>query len=229
MKRQISADNSPKKAVLRFIKYNKTIPDTTIDNETNQLVHSLIDKLEGDFISKSYILDIYPTFNNIVINYDNLLIDFEALRTEINKKILLYLENYKPDLQRNNIVEIPVKYGGEYGPDLIDMSKELKISEDKIIDIHTESLYRIFMIGFMPGFPYLGGLDEKISFPRLSTPRISVPEGSVGIAGMQTGIYPFASPGGWNIIGRTEKILFDPKENPPALLRSGSSLRFISI
>ena len=85
------------------------------------------------------------------------------------------------------------------------------------------------MIGFMPGFPYLGGLDEKISFPRLSTPRISVPEGSVGIAGMQTGIYPFASPGGWNIIGRTEKILFDPKENPPALLRSGSSLRFISI
>ena len=200
-----------------------------IDNETNQLVHSLIDKLEGDLISKNYILDIYPTFNNIVINYDNLLIDFEALHTEINKKILLYLEHYKPNLQRNNIVEIPVKYGGEYGPDLIDMSKELKISEDKIIDIHTESLYRIFMIGFMPGFPYLGGLDEKISFPRLSTPRISVPEGSVGIAGMQTGIYPFASPGGWNIIGRTEKILFDPKENPPSLLRSGSSLRFISI
>lgn len=198
-----------------------------IDIETNEVVHNLIDKLEKEIINQNYIEDIYPTFNNIVINYDNLLIDFETLKIDLSKKISNHLIKYKNNLYEEKIIEIPVKYGQEYGPDLKKMSEKLKISEEKIIEIHTQSLYRIFMIGFMPGFPYLGGLDKRISFPRLSTPRKIVPEGSVGIAGMQTGIYPFDSPGGWNIIGRTDKKLFDADNNPPALLSSGLNLKFI--
>ena len=198
-----------------------------IDTETNEVVHNLIDKLEKEIINQNYIEDIYPTFNNIVINYDNLLIDFETLKIDLSKKISNHLIKYQNNLYEEKIIEIPVKYGQEYGPDLKNMSEKLKISEEKIIEIHTQSLYRIFMIGFMPGFPYLGGLDKRISFPRLSTPRKIVPEGSVGIAGMQTGIYPFDSPGGWNIIGRTDKKLFDADNNPPALLSSGLNLKFI--
>ena len=198
-----------------------------IDTETNEVVHNLIDKLEKEIINQNYIEDIYPTFNNIVINYDNLLIDFETLKIDLSKKISNHLIKYQNNLYEEKIIEIPVKYGQEYGPDLKNMSEKLKISEEKIIEIHTQSLYRIFMIGFMPGFPYLGGLDKRISFPRLSTPRKIVPEGSVGIAGLQTGIYPFASPGGWNIIGRTDKKLFNADNNPPALLSSGLNLKFI--
>ena len=198
-----------------------------IDTETNEVVHNLIDKLEKEIINQNYIEDIYPTFNNIVINYDNLLIDFETLKIDLSKKISNHLIKYQNNLYEEKINEIPVKYGQEDGPDLKNMSEKLKISEEKIIEIHTQSLYRIFMIGFMPGFPYLGGLDKRISFPRLSTPRKIVPEGSVGIAGLQTGIYPFDSPGGWNIIGRTDKKLFNADNNPPALLSSGLNLKFI--
>jgi len=198
-----------------------------IDTETNEVVHNLIDKLEKEIINQNYIEDIYPTFNNIVINYDNLLIDFETLKIDLSKKISNHLIKYQNNLYEEKIIEIPVKYGQEDGPDLKNMSEKLKISEEKIIEIHTQSLYRIFMIGFMPGFPYLGGLDKRISFPRLSTPRKIVPEGSVGIAGLQTGIYPFDSPGGWNIIGRTDKKLFNADNNPPALLSSGLNLKFI--
>jgi len=198
-----------------------------IDIKTNEIVHNLIENLEKDIIYQDYIEDIYPTYNNIVIDYDNLLIDFETLKINISKNIVNYLKNYDNNLSEEKTIEIPVKYGGENGPDLKNMSDKLKISEEKIIEIHTESIYKIFMIGFMPGFPYLGGLDKRISFPRLSTPRTTVLQGSVGIAGMQTGIYPFASPGGWNIIGRTHKKLFNTENDPPALLSSFSILKFI--
>ena len=128
--------------------------------------------------------------------------------------------------KHHKIIEIPVQYGGDFGPDLKRMSKTLNISEEKIIQIHSSTKYRVHMIGFMPGFPYLGGLDSRISFPRLDEPRLAVPEGSVGIAGDQTGIYPFSSPGGWNIIGRTNLRLFDSKKNPPNLIISGSYIKF---
>ncbi|MBK89783.1 MAG: allophanate hydrolase [Chloroflexi bacterium] len=200
-----------------------------IDIKTNQMLHEIVHLLEIDLKFNDYIEDIYPTFNSIIIDYDNLLIDFENLKSLINKKLLSFIKKYKTDSDEKKIIEVPVKYGSENGPDLSMMSDKLKISEEKIIEIHTSSLYRIFMIGFMPGFPYLGGLSKKISFPRLSTPRISVPAGSVGIAGIQTGIYPFASPGGWNIIGKTEKKLFDINLNPPALLEAGTNLRFVKI
>lgn len=200
-----------------------------IDVYTNKLVQFVFSKTEKRLYKNLFIKDIYPTYKSLVINYDNLAIDYQALKKKIEPLIFEIIDNYDKNVSNDKVLEIPVKYGGEFGPDLKIMSKKLNISEESIINIHSSAIYRIYMIGFMPGFPYLGGLDERISFPRLSTPRIKVPAGSVGIAGKQTGIYPFESPGGWNIIGRTELSLFDVDANPPSLLSNISQLRFLKL
>ena len=200
-----------------------------IDVYTNKLVQFVFSKTEKRLYKNLFIKDIYPTYKSLVINYDNLAIDYQALKKKIEPLIFEIIDNYDKNVSNDKVLEIPVKYGGEFGPDLKIMSKKLNISEESIINIHSSTIYRIYMIGFMPGFPYLGGLDERISFPRLSTPRIKVPAGSVGIAGKQTGIYPFESPGGWNIIGRTELSLFDVDANPPSLLSNISQLRFLKL
>ena len=200
-----------------------------IDVYTNKLVQFVFSKTEKRLYKNLFIKDIYPTYNSLVINYDNLTIDYQALKKKIESLIFEIIDKYDKNVSNDKVLEIPVKYGGEFGPDLKIMSKKLNISEEIIINIHSSAIYRIYMIGFMPGFPYLGGLDERISFPRLSTPRIKVPAGSVGIAGKQTGIYPFESPGGWNIIGRTELSLFDVDANPPSLLSNISQLRFVKL
>ena len=200
-----------------------------IDVYTNKLVQFVFSKTEKRLYKNLFIKDIYPTYNSLVINYDNLTIDYQALKKKIESLLFEIIDNYDKNVSNDKVLEIPVKYGGEFGPDLKIMSKTLNISEGSIINIHSSAIYRIYMIGFMPGFPYLGGLDERISFPRLSTPRIKVPAGSVGIAGKQTGIYPFESPGGWNIIGRTELSLFDVDANPHSLLSNISQLRFVKL
>ena len=200
-----------------------------IDVYTNKLVQFVFSKTEKRLYKNLFIKDIYPTYKSLVINYDNLAIDYQALKKKIESLVFEIIVNYDKNVSNDKVLEIPVKYGGEFGPDLKIMSKKLNISEESIINIHSSAIYRIYMIGFMPGFPYLGGLDERISFPRLSTPRIKVPAGSVGIAGKQTGIYPFESPGGWNIIGRTELSLFDVDANPPSLLSNFSQLRFVKL
>lgn len=200
-----------------------------IDVYTNKLVQFVFSKTEKRLYKNLFIKDIYPTYKSLVINYDNLAIDYQSLKKKIEPLIFEIVDKYDKNVSNDKVLEIPVKYGGEFGPDLKIMSKKLNISEESIINIHSSAIYRIYMIGFMPGFPYLGGLDERISFPRLSTPRIKVPAGSVGIAGKQTGIYPFESPGGWNIIGRTELSLFDVDANPPSLLSNISQLRFLKL
>ena len=126
-------------------------------------------------------------------------------------------------------VDVPVRYGGEDGPDLDAAAAELGLSQDEIVARHIAGRYRVAMIGFSPGFPYLLGLDPSIALPRLTTPRLRVPAGSVGIGGAQTGIYPRESPGGWRILGRTPLSLFDPDKNPPALLVPGDAVRFVAL
>ena len=196
-----------------------------IDEDLNILVHKFLESLVRGFSENSSVLDIYPTYNSIIIDYDPNEILYENIKQKINsiKSEFDSSDNMK---KHHKIIEIPVQYGDDFGPDLKRMSKTLNISEEKIIQIHSSTKYRVHMIGFMPGFPYLGGLDSRISFPRLDEPRLAVPEGSVGIAGDQTGIYPFSSPGGWNIIGRTNLRLFDSKKNPPNLIISGSYIKF---
>lgn len=129
---------------------------------------------------------------------------------------------------QESVVKIPVQYGGEYGPDLAEVADRLQLSEKEVIRLHSETIYTVFMIGFLPGFPYLGLLPPKLELPRRGTPRLRVPAGSVAIAGQQTGIYPQASPGGWHLIGRTDIRLFDAAQQPPARLQPGMRVQFVA-
>jgi inhibitor of KinA len=126
-------------------------------------------------------------------------------------------------------VEIPVCYGGEFGPDLARVAAQAKLSPEEVIKRHSKATYLVYLIGFAPGFPYLGGLPEELATPRHAKPRMEVPAGSVGIAGEQTGIYPQVTPGGWNLIGATPLRLFQPQENPPVRLQAGDEVKFKSI
>ncbi|WP_327193442.1 5-oxoprolinase subunit PxpB [Psychrobacter sp. PL15] len=126
-------------------------------------------------------------------------------------------------------IEIPVHYGGQYGPDLKAMANELGLSVAAVVDLHTEATYTVYFIGFQPGFPYLGGLSESLYFPRHAIPRTQVPAGSVGIGGEQTGVYPFESPGGWQLLGKTDTSLFDLNKSSPTLLNAGDTLKFTAI
>ncbi len=125
------------------------------------------------------------------------------------------------------VVEIPVRYGGDDGPDLSDVARAAGLSDDDVVGVHSSAEYVVGFVGFSPGFAYLLGLDERIAVPRLKTPRPRVPAGSVGIGGAYTGVYPRATPGGWRLIGRTDIELFDPGRDPPALLRPGDRVRFV--
>jgi inhibitor of KinA len=125
------------------------------------------------------------------------------------------------------VIDVPVGYGGADGPDLAEVAVRTGLSEDDVIRLHTGTEYRVFCVGFVPGFPYLGMLPEEMALPRRSTPRLRVPAGSVAIAGRQTGIYPSDTPGGWHVIGRTDLSAWDPHRDPPALLEPGARVRFV--
>ena len=130
---------------------------------------------------------------------------------------------------KKKVWEIPVVYGGTYGPDLSAIAEHAGISEEEVIRIHSSKDYLIYMLGFLPGFTYLGGLDEKIHTPRLASPRVRIPAGSVGIGGSQTGIYPMDSPGGWQLMGMTPVKTYDPERETPILVESGDYIRFVPV
>ncbi|WP_377887316.1 5-oxoprolinase subunit PxpB [Alkalihalobacillus sp. R86527] len=163
-----------------------------------------------------------PAYDSITIYYEPWVLTYAEI-TEILENITAVATE---ESQRKVIVTIPTLYGGEYGPDLEELANQKGMQRDDIIHIHTNEDYLVNMIGFLPGFPYLSGLDERIAASRLDTPRQKVPAGSVGIAEAQTGVYPIESPGGWNIIGRTPLRLFQPKRDVPFLLNQGDYLRF---
>ena len=169
------------------------------------------------------IVELVPTYGSLLVVYDQLAVGYAGLIEQL--KILAEgLEGVEiPDRE---VVEIPVVYGGEYGPDLGIVAQLNSLSEDEVIKRHSEAEYPIYMLGFVAGFPYLGGMDKSIAAPRKQTPRLKIPAGSVGIAGQQTGIYSVESPGGWQIIGRTPLKLYDADREKPILLRAGQSIRF---
>ena len=167
-----------------------------------------------------------PTYRSLAIYYDPLRIGRGALKENIDELLCSTLDQVE---HRSRVVEIPTVYGGEYGPDLEFVARHTSLSEDEVIRLHTEPLYHVYMLGFTGGFPYLGGLSERLSIPRLHTPRLKVPAGSVGIAGTQTGVYPLESPGGWRIIGRTSLCLFDPSRQIPTPILPGDKVRFVQI
>lgn len=185
-----------------------------------------------------WIIDVVPAYDTVTVVYDPLLLGsshrgektaalpYEAAAAFIEP--LLQLPT-AADGTAARTVDIPVCYGGEYGPDLAECAVRSDISEEAFVALHAGGKYEVAMIGFMPGFPYLTGLPEALAQPRRPSPRSRVPAGSVGIAGGGTGIYPLASPGGWQLIGRTPLRLFDPGRAEPFLLRAGDTLRFLPI
>ncbi|AIY43916.1 Allophanate hydrolase 2 subunit 1 [Collimonas arenae] len=171
-----------------------------------------------------YVSDVVPGMNNLTILFDPLATDGAQLAEKLQTAWDADLISQKAGRK----IEIPVIYGGDSGPDLEQVAIHTGLSPAEIVKRHTAAEYIVYFIGFQPGFPYLGGLDPKLATPRRSEPRLVVPAGSVGIGGSQTGIYPAASPGGWQLIGRSELQLFDPGFNPPTLLQPGDRVRFVA-
>jgi KipI family sensor histidine kinase inhibitor len=192
-----------------------------IDPVINNKVRSMAIVIEQDI--PAGVLEIIPTYRSLLIVYDP--VDTSPDRL---KETLGALEEDLKDIQipPPERVEIPVCYGGEFGPDIEFVAENHQLSVDEVIQYHTEPEYLIYMVGFTPGFPFLGGLPDILHTPRLETPRTFVPRGSVGIANAQTGIYPVASPGGWQLIGRTPVTLFAPHHKDPFLYKAGDMIKF---
>jgi KipI family sensor histidine kinase inhibitor len=195
-----------------------------IDPRINARVRLLRHALEAG--GHRGIIEFVPTYRSLMVHYDPMVVSRGALEDLITTAAN-GLPEQSPESART--VEIPVMYGGDAGPDLADVAAIAGLDEPSVVALHAGADYVVFMLGFMPGFPYLGGLPEAIAAPRLATPRTSVPAGSVGIAGAQTGIYPTESPGGWRLIGRTPVRLFDSRQSPPALLEAGDHVRFVPV
>ena len=195
-----------------------------IDEIVNQRVHALALALERRELPG--IVDLVPTYRSLLVNYDPLRIEFAALTGVVTDAASSLGEIALPEPRR---VEIPTCYGSQYGPDLPFVAAHNGLSEDEVVAIHASGTYRVFMMGFSPGFAYMGGMSPRIATPRLQTPRTSIPAGSVGIAQQQTGIYPVESPGGWQLIGRTPARLFDPARTPPTLVEPGDLVTFVQI
>ena len=172
------------------------------------------------------IVETVPTYRSLLVIYDPVILPVEGLR-----KRLIRIEEglQQTPLPEPKLTRIPVVYGGIYGPDLEEVAKYHQTSPEEVIRLHCSNPYLIYMIGFMPGYPYMGELPRALVTPRLKTPRLSVPKGSVAIAQRQTGIYSMESPGGWQILGRTPVELFDPGGDPPALLQMGDFVQFYPI
>lgn len=167
-----------------------------------------------------------PSYTSVTVFYD----PFISSYPQLSKILLQQLNQMKESVQyKPRTVTIPVCYGGEWGPDLDYVASEHGLTPEDVIAIHTSGDYLVHMIGFAPGFPYLGGLSEQIATPRRATPRLRVEAGTVGIGGKQTGIYPVDTPGGWQCIGQTPLRLFRPEENIPSLLVAGDRVRFKQI
>jgi inhibitor of KinA len=162
--------------------------------------------------------------------YASLLIDFYPLSSTQDelKSLVLSLSSKLEGLQglTADLVEIPVCYEAEFAPDLANVAEHLRLSAEQVVTLHAAGEYRVYFLGFSPGFAYLGGVSQALQVPRLETPRTHVRAGSVGLAGEQTGIYPSDSPGGWQLIGRTPQRMFDPSKDPPSRLRPGDRVRF---
>ena len=202
-----------------------------ISTETNRAVFRLFQQLKEAAVP--FVTDLVPAYSSLAVCYDCWSLQrrhggsaYEWMAQKVQELSAAALDGPMPEGRH---LRIPVCYGADYGPDLPDLARFSNMTAAEVVQVHSETRYRVFMIGFLPGFPYLGTVDERISMPRRATPRTEVPAGSVGIAGRQTGIYPLASPGGWQIIGRTPIALFRPENDPPVVAEPGDEITFFPI
>jgi inhibitor of KinA len=205
----------------------------TLGNTISEVVNRKVLSMEAWMRNHPFpgLLDLVPAYTSLTILYDPSALQVQCRKGqavfELVQEKLEEAWREAGDTQwvEARLVSIPVCYDAEFGPDLSEMAAIKNLSVSEIIHLHSSIEYRVYMLGFLPGFAYMGKVDEKLVTPRRSQPR-EVPAGSVGIAGWQTGIYPLPSPGGWQIIGRTPLKLFDEKNEPPALLAAGDRVRF---
>ena len=191
-----------------------------ISPQAHQSVRRAVQALAG----ARGILNLHPSYTSVLVDFDPHLFDHEQATAVITKLLEAHRSDAPP---ADRLVEIPVSFGGESGPDLPDVARHTGFSPERVIELFTCAEYVVYFVGFSTCFPYLGGLPPELATPRLSAPRKLVPVGSVAIGGPQAGIYPIASPGGWRLIGRTALSLFDPQSTPPPLLRMGDRVKFV--
>lgn len=206
-------------------------------NEISPLTHGVIQQ----FIKRlqveqpQWLVEIVPAYTSICVHFDLLKVvssklDQQSISAFLTQYFLGIYQNMTDfDTSEARLIEIPVAYGGSYGPDLAYVANYNNLTEEEVIQLHTENECLVYMLGFVPGFAFMGGMNVAIGTPRKDTPRLVIPAGSVGIAGEQTGVYPFETPGGWQIIGRTPQSFFMPDQNPPTYLRAGDRIRFVAI
>ena len=208
-----------------------------IDEELNDRVHRLTRALVERLLVTDGWGTIVPSYASLLVGYDPERLDHERADRDLRTALITETEGARSDggpsmdtraeASADPPVEIPVRYGGDDGPDLAHVATATQLDEAEVIGLHADRIYRVFMLGFLPGFAYLGPLEQRLRLPRRSEVRPRVPRGSVAIAGEQTAVYPLETPGGWHIIGRTRLVLWDPAADPPALLRAGQRVRFV--
>ncbi|MBX9733158.1 MAG: 5-oxoprolinase subunit PxpB [Chitinophagaceae bacterium] len=182
----------------------------------------------------SWVLELVPAYNSVTVYYSITTLSAVVKKGSIAAWVSNTLTQLKVDFNATSYtnqqtIEIPACYDPLFGADLGFLSEQLKLSIDKIIEIHSNRIYKVYMLGFLPGFPYMGSVDESIQYPRKKNPSQQIAAGSIGIAGAQTGIYPLLSPGGWQIIGRTPLTIFNVEKEQPSLLSPGNQVKFIPI
>lgn len=196
-----------------------------IDPKINRQIRQVIEQIK--VLQLDGIIELVPTYCALLVQYDAMVYTYSDICKILEPTLQESVMDSANELV--TIVEIPTVYGGEFGPDLGFVASHNHISEAEVVSIHSGTDYLVYMLGFIPGFTYLGGMDPRIATPRLSSPRTLIPAGSVGIAGEQTGTYPSDSPGGWQIIGRTPLTMYDMSKKQAALLRAGDYVRYVPI
>ena len=196
-----------------------------IDPKINRHIRQTIERIQE--LKLDGITELVPTYCALLIQYDAMLYSYSDICNLMEPLLEPSVTNDAND--RVTVIEIPTVYGGDFGPDLGFVASHNNLSEDEVVSIHSGTDYLVYMLGFIPGFTYLGGMDPRIATPRLSSPRTLIPAGSVGIAGEQTGTYPSDSPGGWQIIGRTPVTMYDMSKEQAALLSAGDYVRYVPI
>lgn len=195
-----------------------------INEETQQRLKAASALLEAS--SLPWLVEIIPAFTTVTVFYNPLAALYGTVKEELEELVQQAAKELEAE---SRTVEIPVCYGGDFGPDLAFVAQHNGLTEEEVIRIHTSGTYSVSMIGFAPGFPFISGMSENIAAPRRESPRLRIPERTVGIAGMQTGVYPIETPGGWQLIGRTPLRLFRPEQEIPSLLRAGDKIVFTPI
>lgn len=193
-----------------------------IDLEINQHVHALAQLIEASSING--VIEAVPAYATLLVHYNPLVLSFAKIKDRLRVKISQIEETTS---RKPRQVEVPVRYGGEFGVDLEHVARHLHLSVEDVIRIHSKKIYTVYMMGFTPGYPYMGKLDDALAMSRLETPRTRVAAGTVAIAGSQTGIYSIESPGGWRLIGWTPLKLFDPESDSPFLFSPGDEVKFV--